>query len=52
MLHGLPGLAKNGYHTFFMYKKNAYYTLSYNFIEQKYINENSKIRIFSINEIV
>ena len=52
MLLGLPGLTKNGYHTLFIYEKNAYYTLPYNFIEQKYIYESSKISIFSINEIV
>ena len=28
-----PGLTKNAYHTIFIYEKNAYHTLSYNFIE-------------------
>ena len=34
-LFGYPVSQKNAYHTIFIYEKNAYRTLLYNFIEEK-----------------
>ena len=42
-----PGLTKDAFHTFFINEKNVYHTLSYSFIELRYMYENSRMNVFS-----